>query len=69
MARRTVSVPTISCDHCVATITRELKELPGVTHVEGSAAEKTVTIEWDERQTDWPLVRQLMEEIQFAPQE
>ncbi len=67
MGRRTVHVPGISCEHCVATIERELGELPGVTHVKGNPADKSVTIEWDDGRTDWPMVRQLMEEIQFAP--
>lgn len=69
MGSRTVHVPGISCGHCVATIERELSELPGVTRVKGDAADKSVTIEWDDGRTDWPTVRQLMEEIQFAPQE
>lgn len=39
----TLNIPNISCGHCVMTIVRETKELPGVLKVEGDAQAKTAT--------------------------
>jgi len=38
-----LSIPNISCGHCVMTITRETKDLPGVVKVEGDQQAKTAT--------------------------
>ena len=45
MARYVYSIPKISCGHCVATITNELKELDGVQQVSGDPQSKTITVE------------------------
>lgn len=37
-------VPGISCQHCVAAITSEVSAVPGVTSVEVSIDDKTVTV-------------------------
>ena len=47
MERKTLSVPTITCGHCVMTIERELGELKGVSRIEGAPAAKKITVEWD----------------------
>jgi copper chaperone CopZ len=47
MAKETLSIPKISCGHCVNAIKNELSELEGVKSVEGSPAAKTVDIEWE----------------------
>ena len=39
----TLTIPNISCGHCVMTITRETKDLPGVVKVEGNQQAKTAT--------------------------
>lgn len=44
MATKIYSVPNISCAHCVATIGRELREVPGVEDVEGDVGRKEVTV-------------------------
>lgn len=69
MAEKTVSVPGISCGHCVKTIEREVGELAGVESVSASQEERTVTVRWTEGSTDWAAVRALMEEIDFPPAE
>lgn len=40
----TLSVPGISCGHCVAAITGEVKSVAGVEQVEVSIDAKTVTV-------------------------
>lgn len=45
--RAPLTAPDISCGHCVATITRALGALDGVSRVETSEATKRVTVEYD----------------------
>ena len=67
MAERTVSVPNISCGHCVKTIEREVAELDGVESVSADAESRTVTVRWAEERTDWDAVTALLEEIHYPP--
>ena len=39
----TLSIPKINCGHCVATIKRETKDLPGVLSVDADPDKKTAT--------------------------
>ncbi len=68
MVTRTVQVPNISCGHCVATIERELAEVPGVQRVRADAETKRVELEW-EPPADWPQIRELLGEIGYPPAE
>lgn len=45
MTQHLFTVPNISCGHCVATITNELKELDGVQQVSGDPQAKTITVD------------------------
>jgi len=47
MEKVALSIPNISCGHCVMTIKRELGELEGVKKVEGDPATKGITVEFD----------------------
>ncbi len=47
MEKKTFTIPNISCGHCTSAIQNELSELDGVSRVEGSIEDKTVTVEWD----------------------
>jgi len=47
MEKITLSIPTISCEHCVMTIKRELGEIQGIKDVEGDATTKKITVQWD----------------------
>ncbi|MBW1998532.1 MAG: heavy-metal-associated domain-containing protein [Deltaproteobacteria bacterium] len=47
METKTLSVPNISCGHCVMTIKRELEELEGISRVEGDSDKKKITITWE----------------------
>ena len=46
MEKQTLSVPNISCGHCVNSIKTELEELAGVSAVSGDPADKTITVEF-----------------------
>lgn len=45
MAINVFSVPEISCDHCVAAITKEVSPLADVTSVDVNIADKTVSVD------------------------
>lgn len=65
---RKISVPGISCGHCVAAIKRELGELPGVASVEGDAATKAVVIRFGPP-AEWEKIDALLREIGYPPAE
>ncbi len=52
MTQRTYSIPNISCGHCVATITNELKEMEGVKQINGDPQAKTINLELESPATD-----------------
>lgn len=68
MMTKTVTVPGISCGHCVATIEREIGELEGVGSVKAEQVERRVTISWDPETTDWVAIEGTMREINYPPE-
>lgn len=46
MQKEVLSVPNISCGHCVMTIRNELSEIDGIASVEGDPEKKQITVEW-----------------------
>ena len=67
MEHKTVTVPNISCGHCVRTIEREVGEAPGVASVQADQATRRVVISWDPDATDWVAIETVMEEIHYPP--
>ncbi|RJX31878.1 MAG: copper chaperone [Desulfarculus sp.] len=67
MEKKTVSIPNISCGHCLATIKREAGEVKGVSSVEGDAASKQVTISWDAPAT-WDQIQAALKDAGYPPQ-
>lgn len=51
MEKTKLSVPNISCGHCVMAIKRELNEIAGVSNVEGDPQKKEITVEWNQPAT------------------
>ena len=47
METKKISIPNISCGHCVMTIKNELSELKGVSKVEGDPNTRMITVDWD----------------------
>jgi copper chaperone len=47
MEKTTLSIPNISCSHCVMAIKRELSEVKGISSVEGDPGKKEITVIWD----------------------
>ena len=67
MEEKTVTVPNISCGHCVKTIEREVGELRGVADVAADQGARRVKISWDPDATDWVVIEELMKEINYPP--
>ena len=47
METKRLSIPNISCGHCVMAIKKELGEMEGVFKVDGDPASKSISLEWD----------------------
>ncbi|MFP4087632.1 MAG: heavy-metal-associated domain-containing protein [Desulfobacteraceae bacterium] len=47
MEKATLSVPNISCGHCVTAIQKALQETEGVQKVEGDPDTKEIQVEFD----------------------
>ena len=47
MEEKTLSIPNISCGHCVMAINNELSQIDGVKKVIGSPENKNITVQWD----------------------
>jgi copper chaperone CopZ len=46
MGKATLTIPAISCSHCVMTVKRELGEIEGVESVEGNVETREITVQW-----------------------
>jgi copper chaperone len=64
METKTLSIPNISCGHCVMSIKKELSEMEGVTKVEGDPASKSVTLKWDSPAT-LEKIKDTLKEINY----
>ena len=67
MEKQTLSIPNISCGHCVMSIQNELNELEGVSGVDGDINGKSVTVSWDEPAT-LERIKAVLEEINYPAQ-
>jgi copper chaperone len=66
MSTATYPVTGMTCAHCVASVTEEVSEVPGVTDVSVSLEDGTVTVTGDEAVvTDAALVRAAVEEAGY----
>lgn len=65
METKKLSVPNISCEHCVMTIQRELGEVEGVSKVQGDPTKKEIVVEWDAPAT-MEKIKSTLEEINYS---
>ena len=66
MEQKTVSIPDISCGHCLAAVKREAGEVNGVLSVEGDVQTKNVTIQWNEPAT-WEAIEDQLKDAGYPP--
>lgn len=64
MEKIKLSVPNISCGHCIMAIKRELGEIAGVSKVEGDPQKKEITVEWNQPAT-LEKIKSTLKEINY----
>ena len=62
--KQTLTVPNISCGHCVMSIKNELSEMEGVKSVDGNPESKSITVEW-ESPASLEKIKETMKEINY----
>ena len=62
--KETLSVPNISCGHCVMSIKNELSEIEGVKSVEGSPEAKNIMVEFESPAT-LKKIKETLKEINY----
>ena len=67
MPSKTVTIPNISCGHCVMTVENEVKEIAGVSHVQANQKTQQATIEWNEP-ASWDQIVSTLKEINYPPE-
>ncbi|MEJ2690172.1 MAG: cation transporter [Deltaproteobacteria bacterium] len=60
----TITINGMSCQHCVASVTKALNEIDGITGVKVDLASKTVTYE-EEKPVDFEIVKKAISAIGF----
>lgn len=61
MTKKTYNVPDVSCEHCVAAVNQELRQIDGVANVDVDLDAKTVTVEMSDQVTDEQVIAGLDE--------
>ena len=62
----TMNVSGMSCGGCVASVTRVLKAVPGVSDVEVSLSPGTAKVSFDPARTAAPALRSAIEDAGYA---
>jgi copper chaperone CopZ len=68
METKTLSIPNISCEHCVNTVKKELSEIEGVSSVDGDPARKSITLKWEVPAT-LEKIKETLKEIHYPASE
>ena len=64
MDKQTLSIPNISCGHCVMSIKNELSEMEGVKSVNGNPETKSIDVEW-ESPASLEKIKETLKEINY----
>jgi len=67
MESKTVTIPNISCGHCVMTVENEVSDIPGVKLVKADQETKQTVIQWEAPAT-WQQIENALKEINYAPE-
>jgi len=65
MSKQNLSVPSISCGHCKATIEKGLAGVDGVQSVAVDIESKTVAVELDDGKVTLPVIVQNIEDLGY----
>jgi copper chaperone len=61
-----LSVPDISCEHCVKTINGALGVLPGVAAVNTDISTKTVHLRYDPQQVSLGKIEEVLDDVGYT---
>jgi copper chaperone CopZ len=64
MEKEILSIPNISCGHCVMSIKNELSEIEGVKSIAGDPEAKEIVVEWDSPAT-LQQIKEMLSEINY----
>lgn len=64
--KKTLTIPTISCGHCLKTIERELKFVEGVEYIQGSIETRAVMVDYASEEA-LVKARAALNEAGYAP--
>ena len=64
MSEQTLSIPNISCGHCVMTIKNELSELDGMVKVDGDPETKSISVKFEDPLT-LKKIKSVLDEINY----
>ncbi len=67
METQTLTIPKISCAHCVMAIKNELTEIEGVNNVDGDPEGKTITVKFSDPVT-LEKIKETLTEINYPAQ-
>lgn len=62
----TLSVPDVSCEHCVKTINGALGAVPGVTEVSTDIPSKTVHLAFDSDQVSMARIEEVLDDAGYS---
>ena len=61
-----IGIDGMTCEGCVASVTRVLKALPGVQQVDVSLAASSANVRYDAARTDVPAMRTAIEDAGYG---
>jgi len=62
----TLSVPDVSCQHCVKAIDTALGALPGIEHITTNLQTKTVSLRYDPEQASMQQIESALDDIGYT---
>lgn len=65
MATTVLTVPDISCEHCVRSVTEALSPVEGVQQVSVDIPTKQVTVEYDQSRVDVAKMQEILAEEDY----
>ena len=65
VAKTVLTVPDISCDHCVRTVTEALTPVDGVKQISVDIPSKQITVEYDQSRVDVDTMREVLAEEDY----
>lgn len=65
MAKVTLGVPDISCEHCERTITNALSPVEGVRSVRVDIPAKRVEVDYDDARVDVSKMKEVLQEEEY----